>query len=234
MDLELPIELYHDECFLAVDKPSGMLVHRGWGRDDVVLVDLVKKILNEDVVHPIHRLDRGTSGVMLFAKSAEIAASMQTEFQDGRVKKRYLALVRGVAPESGEIDHPIPRRTDGPRVDAFTTYRRLAFAETEPRHVSLVEAIPKTGRLHQVRRHLKHINHPIMGDSKYGKGVLNRAMSENYNLRRLALHAARLSFTHPLTRIPVEIHSPIPEDLLDPFITMGINFNERRTEQLLP
>lgn len=219
----LPDILYRDECFLAMDKPSGMLVHRGWGRADIVLVDVVKKILDTGTVHPIHRLDRGTSGVILFALTPEIAALMQAQFEDGRVRKRYLALVRGVAPESGEIDHPIPRKKDGPRVDAQTVFRRLASAQTEPRHVSLVEAFPKTGRLHQVRRHLKHINHPIMGDSKYGKGVLNRAMATGYELRRMALHAAGLRFTHPTTGEVTEIISPLPPDYAEPLERMGIS-----------
>jgi tRNA pseudouridine65 synthase len=214
--------LFEDDVILAMDKPSGMIVHRGWGWDDVVLVDLVREISGEGKVHPVHRLDRGTSGVVLFARGSEIAAKIQACFESGRVVKRYLALVRGVAPDHGEIDHPIPRKKKGPRVEAQTAFRRLASAETEPRHVSLVEAFPKTGRLHQVRRHLKHIDHPIIGDANYGKGQINREMAERYGLERLALHAASLRFEHPITGAPVEIQSPIPIDLHAPLERMGL------------
>ncbi len=214
--------LYRDDALLAVDKPSGMLVHRGWGRDPVVLVDLVKELLQTDVAYPMHRIDRQTSGVVLFALSAPIASSLGSEFEDGSVKKQYLALVRGVAPESGCIDHPIPRKVDGPRVDAITDFKLLKYAQTEPRHVSWVEARPKTGRLHQIRRHLKHISHPVIGDSKYGKGQINRAMAEKYGLKRMALHAEVLSLIHPVSGDVIEIKAPIPEDLSTPLERMGI------------
>ena len=189
--------LYQDDVLLAVNKPSGLLVHRGWGRDETVLVDQVREALGVPVVHPLHRLDRQTSGVVLFALNPDVAARMGDAFESGAVEKRYLALVRGVAPDQGRIDHPLPRREGGPRVPAVTEFRRLAEAATEPRHVSVVEAIPRTGRLHQVRRHLKHIDHHVIGDANYGKGAVNRALAERYGLGRMALHAARLTFRAP-------------------------------------
>lgn len=214
--------LFRDEYLLAVDKPSGLLVHRGWGRDNVVLVDLVKEMLGVEVVHPLHRLDRGTSGVVLFALDARTAGQMGSGFEDGSIEKRYLALVRGETPKEGIIDHPIPRREGGPRVEAKTSYRRLAIAEIEPRHVSWVEAFPLSGRLHQVRRHLKHINHPVIGDANYGKGALNREMGERWGLKRLALHARSLSATHPKTGEKIVFTSPIPPDLDEPLRRMGL------------
>jgi tRNA pseudouridine65 synthase len=207
---------------LAVDKPSGLLVHRGWGRETTVLVDQVRDALGVDVVHPLHRLDRQTSGVVLFALSAGIATRMRRAFDEGAVEKRYLALVRGVAPDAGRIDHPLPRREDGPRVAAVTEFRRLAEASTQPRHVSLVEAVPRTGRLHQVRRHLKHINHPVIGDANYGKGALNREMAAQYDLRRMALHAVSVTFPHPVEGCEVTIRAPVPADLAGPLARMGI------------
>jgi len=215
--------LVEDEFLLAVDKPSGMLVHSGWARDGVLLVDLVREYLGPGTVHPLHRLDRGTSGVVLFARTAAIAAAVQAGFGDGRVEKRYLALVRGVAPESGDIDHPVPRRPKGPRVPAQTGFRRLAWVEAEPREVSLVEAFPRTGRLHQVRRHLRHLNHPVIGDANYGACKLNRALAAEYGLRRLALHAARLHFTHPITGQPMTIEAPLPADFREPLQRMGFD-----------
>jgi tRNA pseudouridine65 synthase len=215
--------LYRDDALLAVDKPSGLLVHRGWGRDATVLVDLVRDALGVDVVHPLHRLDRQTSGVVLFALSAEIAATMSDGFEDGAVEKRYLALVRGVVPAEGRIEQPIPRREDGPRVPAFTEFRRIAQAPTLPRHVSLVEAIPRTGRLHQVRRHLKHIDHPVIGDANYGKGAVNRALATRYGLSRMALHAASVTFRHPVAGHEETVSAPVPSDLSEPLARMGFD-----------
>ena len=214
--------LFRDEYLLAVNKPSGLLVHRGWGRDSVVLVDLVKELLGVEVVYPLHRLDRGTSGVVLFALDARTAGRMGPGFEDGSVEKHYLALVRGETQKEGTIDHPIPRRDGGPRVEAITNYRRLAIAEIEPRHVSLVEAIPRTGRLHQVRRHLKHINHPVIGDANYGKGAINREISDRWGLNRLALHARSLSLIHPKTGEEIVFTSPVPPDLDEPLRRMGL------------
>jgi tRNA pseudouridine65 synthase len=206
-----------------VSKPSGLLVHRGWGRYATALVDLVRGALGGSVVHPLHRLDRQTSGVVLFALDAEIAAKMGRAFEDGAVEKRYLALVRGVAPDEGRIDHPLPRRENGPRVPALTEFRRLAEAPTRPRHVSLVEATPRTGRLHQVRRHFKHIDHPVIGDANYGKGAINRAMTEQYDLRRMALHAGGLVFRHPISGREITVRAPLPQDLRTPLTRMGID-----------
>jgi tRNA pseudouridine65 synthase len=214
--------LFRDEYLLAVDKPSGLLVHRGWGRDSVVLVDLVKEMLGVEVVHPLHRLDRGTSGVVLFALDGLTARRMGSGFEDGSVEKHYMALVRGETPIEGFIDHPIPRREGGRRVEAKTNYRRLAIAKIEPRHVSWVEAIPMTGRLHQVRRHLKHINHPVIGDANYGKGAINREMEKRWGLKRLALHARSLSLIHPKTGELIVITSPLPADLDEPLRRMGL------------
>jgi len=208
--------VYRDDRFWAVAKPSGLLVHRGWGNDPVTLVDLVRDLLGPGKVHPLHRLDRGASGIVLFALDPETAAGMREPFETGAVEKRYLALVRGVAPEEGVVDHPIPRREGGPRVRSVTTYRRISVAEIEPRHVSLVEATPRTGRLHQVRRHLKHIDHPIIGDANYGKGALNREFSDRFGLSRLALHAAEISFSCPWTGEIVRATAPAPEDLTGP------------------
>jgi tRNA pseudouridine65 synthase len=175
-------------------------------------------------VHPVHRLDRGTSGALLFARTQEAAAWLGALFDEGLVKKRYLALVRGVAPEEGIVDHPIPRVENGPRVAALTAFRRLTQAPTEPRHVSLVEAFPASGRLHQVRRHLKHVNHPIIGDANYGKGDLNREMAARYGLERLALHAEGIVISAFQGHPEITIHSPLPKDLTDPFDRMGLEW----------
>lgn len=209
--------LHEDDELLVIDKPSGLLVHRGIGRAEEVLVDYVRDYL-DDTPRPVHRLDRGTSGVILFAKSREAAARLQADFQEGRVTKQYLALVRGVAPESGEIDNPVPRTEKGERVPAQSSFERIEIFEAEPRHLSLVRVQPHTGRFHQIRRHLKHIDHPLIGDANYGKGKLNRAIRERYGLSRLALHAERLIV--PGADGPLEFASAMPDDFAGPLARM--------------
>lgn len=216
MDLDV---LYHNASILVVNKPSGLLVHRGWGRAPVVLVDLVRDMTGADRVHPVQRLDRGASGAIVFALDPGTARMLQN--LDG-FRKSYLALVRGHPPEEGIIDHPIPRRQNGPRVPANTWFRRLKSADCRPREVSLVEAVPHTGRLHQIRRHLKHINHPLIGDSNYGRTELNREMAARYGLARLALHCQSVVLKLPENPEPLRIDAPLPADLSDPLKIMGL------------
>lgn len=226
MDL---LVLHCDEHLVAFAKPSGLLVHRGWGDDAVTLVDLARERFG-DAIHPVHRLDRGTSGVIVIARSGDAAARVQASFERGEAEKCYLALVRGIAPEEGVIDHAIPRREDGPRVPAVTAFRRrfavsAATAVDLPAAVqrcSLVEARPRTGRLHQVRRHLKHVNHPLLGDANYGKGDLNRLFRAEIGLGRLALHAASLELVHPFSGERLRLEAPLPDDLVAPFTRLGI------------
>jgi tRNA pseudouridine65 synthase len=163
--------LYCDDVLMAVNKPSGMLVHRGWDNDSVVLTDLVKERTSGRIVHPLHRLDRQTSGVVLFALTKEAARILSAAFENCGISKTYLTLVRGFTPEKGIVDHPIPRKEGGLRVDAVTEFQRLATLDTLPRETSWVSARPRTGRLHQIRRHFKHISHPVIGDAVYGKGA---------------------------------------------------------------
>lgn len=212
----LPL-LFLDDAVAVVSKPSGMLVHRGWDNDRVVAMSEVRDQLGR-WVYPVHRLDRGTSGALVFALSPEHARTLGEAFEEGRVEKRYLALVRGIMPEAGTIDHPVPRSPDGPRVPAVTDFRRLAVFE----RFSLVEVRPRTGRFHQIRRHLKHLSHPIVGDVNYGRGEINREFRERFGLRRIALHAASVGFAHPVIGEQVEVVAPVPEDLAGPLAAMGL------------
>jgi tRNA pseudouridine65 synthase len=220
---ETPEIIRRDERWIAVAKPAGLLVHRGWGRDPVTLVDLVRDLVGPSPVHPVHRLDRGTSGVVLLALDREAAARLGAAFAAGEVEKRYLALVRGAAPDRALVDHPLPRREGGPRVPAVTEVRRLDSAPTLPRETSLVEARPASGRPHQVRRHLKHLGHPVIGDANFGKGPLNREIRERYGLARLALHAVALAFVDPCDGARVELGAPLPPDLAEPLTRMGFH-----------
>ena len=213
----LPI-LHRDGFLLAVAKPSGLAVHRGAARDRVVALQLVRDQIGRHV-HAVHRLDRATSGVLLFALDPGTARRMQERLEAGGVEKRYLALVRGIPPEAGVIDHPIPRDEDGPRVPAVTEFRRLAVFE----RYALVEARPLTGRRHQIRRHFKHLSHPLIGDVRYGKGEHNRLFRERFGLHRLALHALELAFEHPETGERLRIAAPVPEDLEGPLRAVGMD-----------
>ena len=199
-----PRILYQDESCVVVDKPSGMIVHRGWANDDQDLLRLTRDTVGR-YVYPIHRLDRGASGAVLFALDEHAARTLNREFAAGTIDKRYLALTRGHPPERGLIDHPIPRAPGEERVPAQTEFERLGTCD----RYALVLALPKTGRLHQIRRHLKHLSCPLIGDVKYGKGEHNRWFREHYGFERLALHAAALGFTHPVTEQRITVRAPL-------------------------
>jgi len=210
--------LYRDDRVMVINKPSGLLVHRGWGNDPVVATDLVQRISGSKQVHPIHRLDRGTSGPLLFGLDKETAAILGKQFSEREVEKRYWAFVRGITPEEGIIDHPLPRQKDGPRVPSVTHYTRLCTFE----RYSLVDAWPQTGRLHQVRRHLKHISHPLIGDAKYGKKEHTDLHKNRFGLDRMALHCWVLVFEHPTLHTPIECIANMPADLAEPFAKMQL------------
>lgn len=211
--------LYEDEHLIVVNKPSGLLVHRGWDDDRDVCLTRVRDMLGARV-NPVHRLDRATSGALLFARTTEMTSRMGKILAEGRMTKTYRALVRGTPPAEGVIDSPVPQREDGPRVPAVTRFRLIASSSVE--RCSLVEAIPVTGRLHQIRRHLKHLGHPLIGDVNYGKGDLNRHYRAGYGLHRLALHACAMAFEHPATGVPLRVIAPMPDDLGLPLLALGL------------
>jgi tRNA pseudouridine65 synthase len=182
--------LHRDARCVAVDKPSGVATHRGWADDDDALLQQVRDAVDA-YVYPVHRLDRGASGIVLFALDKAAAAAFSAAWE--HADKRYLAITRGHPPEELVIDHAIPKAPGEDRVPAVTEVRRL---ETFGRY-ALVEARPRTGRLHQIRRHLKHISCPLIGDVKYGKGEHNRIFRTEHHLHRLALHCTSLTVAHP-------------------------------------
>ncbi len=209
-----PSLLHLDAHVLAMNKPSGLAVHPGWTpRSEPTALVWARREAGCHV-YPVHRLDRATSGVLLFGLSSAVARTIGESFAQGEVAKRYVALVRGTPPEEVEIDHPIPRTEGGPRVDAATWCRRLARSAQD--RCSLVEARPRTGRLHQIRRHLKHISHPLVGDVRYGKGDINRHYRAQWGLHRLALHALHLALPHPSGAGELSVRAPIPDDLAEP------------------
>lgn len=204
--------LWQDEHLVVVYKPAGWLVHRTGL--DAHETRFVLQALRDQLgrhVWPVHRLDKGTCGVLVLALHAEAARALAQSFAQHQVHKRYLALVRGWLPAGPiEVDHalkPDDAPEDAPVQEAHTRLRclaQLAWPEAyEARHpqtrLSLVEALPTTGRRHQIRRHLKHVAHPIIGDATHGKGPLNRWWAERLGGQRLWLHAQALALPHPVS-----------------------------------
>jgi tRNA pseudouridine65 synthase len=199
---DIPL-LFVDDHVVVANKPSGLLVHRGWDNDDDVALFRVRDKLGAHV-YPIHRLDRGTSGALVFARTRDAAAALGRSFEARRAEKQYLALVRGVPKEeSGSIDYAIPKSEDGPRVAALTHYRLLARSPAE--RCSLVLAFPETGR--------------------YGSGELNRHYRAGYGLHRLALHASEIRFEHPATGAALCVTAPLPDDLAGPLAALGLAYS---------
>lgn len=216
--------IYRSETLLAVTKPSGMIVHRGWGQDSETVADIVRDQITGCPVHAIHRLDRGTSGVLLFALNPDTARHIQDEMENNRFHKTYIALVRGPMREDCIVDHPVPKEKSksSKRVPACTKFSILSHKD----RWSLVQAEPVTGRLHQIRRHLKHLSHPIIGDVRYGKGEINRFFLNEYGLERMALHASQLELIDESGNELV-LRSNLPEDLMRPLEKLGIEIPRR-------
>jgi tRNA pseudouridine65 synthase len=208
--------VHADAALVAVDKPPGLLVHRSGladGEDDV-LVDRVRRATGR-MLFPIHRLDRATSGLVLFAADRDLAARLGAEFMARRVDKRYLAVCRGWPDPEGVIDHPLDAPGMPEKKPARTAWTRLAIAELPipvGRYASvrlaLVEARPETGRYRQIRRHFKHASHHLIGDTSHGDGRLNRFARMHLGVHRLLLHAWGIRLAHPATGEPIAITAP--------------------------
>ncbi|MDG2943933.1 tRNA pseudouridine(65) synthase TruC [Exercitatus varius] len=221
--------LYRDEYIVAVNKPAGMLVHRSWldSRETRFVMQTLRDQIGQHVF-PIHRLDRPTSGVLLFALNSKIANLLCLQFEGKTVQKSYLAVVRGYLNGADRIDYPLKiqrdkiadkfSREEKEAQTAVTDYIGLNTAEMpwaagkyQTSRYSLVRLIPHTGRKHQLRRHMKHIFHPILGDTQYGDLHQNRAFADKTQVSRLMLHAEKLAFHHPIMQIRLEIHAGFDE-----------------------
>lgn len=231
--------LYQDEWLVAVNKPSGWLVHRSWlDRDEkVVVMQTVRDQIGQHVF-TAHRLDRPTSGVLLMGLSSEAGRLLAQQFEQHQIQKRYHAIVRGWLMEEAVLDYPLVEELDkiadkfaredkGPQ-PAVTHYRGLATVEMPvatgrypTTRYGLVELEPKTGRKHQLRRHLAHLRHPIIGDSKHGDLRQNRSGAEHFGLQRLMLHASQLSLTHPFTGEPLAIHAGLDDTWMQALSQFG-------------
>ncbi len=222
--------LYADEHLIAVNKPSGLLVHRSAvdRNETEYAMQIVRNQLGQ-WVYPLHRLDKATSGVLVFALNKEMAQIMTRSFTERKVSKSYLAVVRGYTEESARIDYPLKEQLDKmtdrladvnkPAQEAVTDYRRLATVELpypvgryETARYSFLHVLPLTGRNHQIRRHLKHIFHPIVGDTTYGDGKHNEFFRTQLDCRRLLLHACDISFEHPVSSKLIRMSAPLDRE----------------------
>ncbi|MCK5903447.1 MAG: tRNA pseudouridine(65) synthase TruC [Cocleimonas sp.] len=222
--------LYQDQYLVAINKPSGLLVHRSMiDRHETAFAIQQTRDQIGQRVYPVHRLDKPTSGVLLFALNQSIAAQIAQQFSDKRVEKNYTAVVRGYTKASDCIDYALKEQHDK-MTDAkaqknkaaqvaVTDYRRQATVElpfavgryTTARY-SLLNLSPKTGRKHQLRRHLKHIFHPIVGDTSHGDGKHNHFFRQQFGCHRLLLHADNLALTHPVSNQTLFINAPLLDD----------------------
>lgn len=224
--------LYRDEYLLVVHKPAGLLVHRSpIDRHETEFALQYARALNGgEHVYPVHRLDRPTSGVLVFARDSETARRLGLAMMAGSVRKTYLAMVRGWPPAQGEIDHPLreepeDRRLKGseqPVREALTRFRTLATTEIPvaiekypSSRYAVVELYPETGRKHQLRRHMKHIHHPIIGDANHGRGRHNRYFAERFGQGRLMLAATAIAFEHPVSGESVVVRARPEASFMD-------------------
>ena len=227
--------LYQDAYIVAINKPSGLLVHKS-PIDKHETRFALQELRNQigQYVYPVHRLDKPTSGVLLFALSKEIAQMMGEAFRNNEVKKEYIAVVRGYVDDNGVINHPLKEMLDS-RVqkergitkeeqDAQTEYECLkrvelpyAVSRYPVARYSLVKLKPQTGRKHQLRRHMKHIHHHMIGDTKHGRGEHNKLFREKFGCHRLLLHAIQITFIHPIDNKILVIKAPLDEMFQDIF-----------------
>lgn len=241
--------LFEDDDIIALNKPSGLLVHPSWiaPRGTPNLASMLKEYFNGGSPYTIHRLDRPTSGVILFGKNKEIAQKMNLLFAERKVEKTYLCMVRGYTPEADLIDYALKEeldkiadkhaKKDKEAQEAVSEYRRLATVELdipvgryEKSRYSLVEVKPKTGRKHQIRRHMKHIFHPIIGDTNHGDNKHNKSFRENFDLQRLMLMASNIKFEHPVTQQMMDISGPVDQytdQLFKKFAWDGLYLSEQ-------
>lgn len=232
--------MYQDEYIVAIDKPAGLLVHRSM--IDKHETQFAMQILRDQIgqhVFPVHRLDKPTSGVLLFALSADVARTLTEQLTLKAVDKQYFAIVRGYCPDTGLIDYPLKEkldkiadkraRQDKPPQSALTNYRSLhqfelpfAVGRYQSARYSLVELQPQTGRKHQLRRHMAHIRHPIVGDTTHGDGKQNAFIRQQYEFIGMALCCTRMSLIHPVKQETLIIRSQFDKRMANLLFSWGL------------
>jgi tRNA pseudouridine65 synthase len=223
--------LFEDDNLVIIDKPAGLLVHRtrqAYGENENALIQLRDQI--GSWVSPVHRLDRATSGTLLFAKNEEILPDLKAKFMEREVEKRYLTVVRGIPKEKSElIDHPLQSERSKKFQEAQTRYQVLAESEIpfnstgrySTSRYSLLEVDLLTGRTHQIRRHMAHIRHYIIGDRKHGDNRQNIFFENQFQLQNLLLHSWKLSFIHPISKEKISVQCPIPAHFRTIYAQLG-------------
>lgn len=213
--------LYRDEYMVVINKPNGLLVHRSSIANDAdeFAVQLLRDQIGQ-FVYPVHRLDRKTSGVLVFALDKETTRLLQAEMQQKQTQKEYHAIVRGYFPEKVTVDHALTN-DKGKVQEAITRFERLKTTEIEvplgkypTSRYSLIKAFPQTGRMHQIRKHCNHLRHPIVGDRPHGCNKQNRLFKERWNLTRMLLHAKKITIFHPFSKKKLTIEASFPKEFL--------------------
>lgn len=231
--------LFEDEHIVAIHKPAGLLVHRSYlARKERFFAMQLTRDLVGCHVFPVHRLDRPTSGVLVFAKSSEVARALCEQFELHQIEKTYLALVRGNMHEAARLDYALKvelddvadkkARKDKPPQDAVTDYAPLLNTEipfSSGRYPTsrfcLIKLTPQTGRKHQLRRHMAHLRHPIIGDTTHGDGKQNKFFRSHFEINRLWLIAKSIRFTHPVTQQLMHIETELEQEWLTIFEQFG-------------
>lgn len=211
--------IYQDDVMVVINKPTGLLVHRSLMAADAS--EFAIQVLRDQIgkkVYPVHRLDRKTSGLLVFALNEEVNKLLQMAFMNRAVEKKYLALVRGFIIEKGTIDYALTNES-GKLQEAITHFQLLQHFEIEipngkfsTARFSLVEVNPETGRMHQIRKHFAHIFHPIIGDRPHGCNKQNKLFLEKWGMNSMLLHANELTFKHPISHQDITFKASLPVD----------------------
>lgn len=227
MELEI---IYRDEFMVAINKPHGLLVHRSKLAADAS--EYALQILRDQIgvhVTPVHRIDRKTAGVLLFALQETANRAMNMLFSEGNVHKTYHAIVRGFTPEAETVNYPL-RKENGQMQVAITNYRTLEQSEIDvplgkhqTQRYSLIEVTPETGRMHQIRKHFDHLRHPIIGDRPHGCNKQNRLFKERWAITTMMLHASEVSFIHPVTETPITIKAEFQPEFTNCLAVLGFS-----------
>jgi tRNA pseudouridine65 synthase len=215
----MPLEIvYEDQWIIAINKPAGLLVHRSYiaTNTDIYALQLLRDQVGYHVF-PIHRLDRKTSGILLFAKDKSFVQPFQEALSSSHSKKSYNAIVRGYFPNDRTVDYDLTN-DKGKTQSAITNFKLISITELDlpfgrfnTSRYSLIEAQPRTGRMHQIRKHLNHLRHPIIGDRPHGCNKQNKLFLEKWNLTKMLLHAKTLEIQHPYLNQNLSIKASSPQ-----------------------
>lgn len=240
--------LYRDEYIVVIDKPAGLLVHRS--KIDRHETQFAMQMLRDQLqqhVFPVHRLDKPTAGILIFALSSEVARLLSGQLEHHEIEKRYLAVVRGYSPAQGCVDHALQEkldkiadkkaRQDKPPQEAVSHFKTLKQVELsipvgkyQTTRYSTVLLKPETGRKHQLRRHMSHLRHPILGDVNYGDNKHNRFARESCNFYGLALWSHQIRFRHPITAKDIQLNTDVPARYSDLWRRWGMTQHDINTQ----